>query len=202
MKKRCVVFIVVFLVLILGSTVLLIAQDKSERAFEEDSSSNSYDSGNFPTTDDAIQGEEAVEGKSLGGGSSGGSGDGNSGSELVVQDTVIVCRNQTIKYSLKNFQENVNCLDNENGKCILVNAICSVDVYNIDVDSFDNFTIDYVLVDSFEKELDSQLLSMNVNTSVYMRFLANMTIEDSDGIDVLSKCNPRIISVPKKEVCS
>lgn len=130
------------------------------------------------------------------GGSGSGSGSGDTGNPS------LTCVNKKIKYSLKNFKENINCLENFEGKCVKLSAICSVDVYNIDVNVDDNFSIEYALIDSSDIDLDSFKISRNVNVNSPVKFNANFTIEDSSGIDVLSKCTPRILEVPEKEICS
>ena len=203
MKKKLMVFVGVFLVLVFGSVAFLVLQDKSVEAAREKILEDSYgengieENGNLENDNENFA---DVSGNSGGGSSGGGGSESFETSESTTRE--IVCRNQTIKYSLKNFQEDIECLNNEGGKCTLLSAICSVDVYNIDVDVLGNFTIDYVLIDSFGEDIESQLIDMNVNPAKFVKFKANMTVEDSNGIDMSSSCTPRIISVPKKEVCS
>jgi len=130
------------------------------------------------------------------GGGSGGSSDG-----ITETEDTMVCDFKQIHYSLKNFQEDVVCLESDQGVCIKLNAICSVDVYNIDVDVEENFTIEYALIDTTENDLDTINIINNVNTTSSVKFEANFTIEEASGIDILSGCTPRILVVPRKEIC-
>lgn len=132
----------------------------------------------------------------VGGGSSGGSDEG------VADNANLDCIHKSIGYSLGNFKGDIGCLEDSGGKCVKLSAICSVDVHSIDENMVSDFLIEYALVDTSGNDLDTVQIEKNVNSSAPVEFSANFTIEDSGGIDVLSKCTPRILNISKKEVCN
>ena len=154
------------------------------------------------TNEEVINGEIVTKELSTsesGGGGSGGSSDGETTLEVTIP---VVCKDEYIQYSLKNFKEQTECLEDFEGKCIKFVADCSVDVHNLDVNVEDNFEIEYSLTDTSNKKLDLTLLSNNVKINSPVIFKTNFTIEDSSGIDPLSTCKIKMITIPQKEVCA
>ena len=141
-------------------------------------------------------------GEGEGGGVSGTGGSGSSGvaGEDVMEGIVTLnCERQEIQYSLKNFREEVVCRESGVEGCVNLAVSCSVEVYNLgDVDGV--FGIEYSVVDSVEKKLDSMLIEKSVVGSGFEIFSADFAV--TENVDEGSTCGLEIKSIPIVEVCN
>lgn len=126
---------------------------------------------------------------------------GGSGSSTEDSTREIICKMEYIQYSLKNFKEEIRCVENSTGTCTILNSTCSVYIYNIDTNVTENFEFKYSMIDSQENELDSVNTIINVNTTKAENIKSNFIIQNENGIDENSKCKLEVITVPRKETC-
>jgi hypothetical protein len=143
--------------------------------------------------------KSAVE-DSFGGGVSGG-GEGGSGDESdsgVVDDGCIL---RQVQYSLKNFRDDILCLENGSVGCSKMKVNCFVEVYNFDAGVDDIFEVRYSLVDSNEDELDFKLVEGNVGVGSSKIFSAEFIWEDENGVDENLNCAFGMERIPDKKIC-
>ncbi|MCD4771166.1 hypothetical protein K8R30_01985 [archaeon] len=144
-------------------------------------------------------GDPAVEDSFGGGGAGGGgSGSGDEGDSGVVDDGCIL---RQVQYSLKNFGDDVLCLENGSVGCSKIKVNCFVEVYNFDVGVDDIFGVRYSLVDSNEDELDFKLVEGDVATGSSKIFSAEFIWEDEDGVGENLNCVFGMERIPNKKIC-
>ncbi|MEA3248459.1 MAG: hypothetical protein U9Q73_02010 [Nanoarchaeota archaeon] len=125
---------------------------------------------------------------------------GIGGSEDVVDG--LSCKMQQIQYSLRNFENSVECTDMGVNGCIELVVRCSMEVYSFDRDISGNFGIRYALVDANGSELDFKLIEKEVEFGNSVIFSTEFVREDMFGVDDNLTCPFTVESVPRKEVCN
>jgi len=165
MKRKIYVGVVVFvMVVVLAGAVLFVFWDDVLGFYDN---MNSEEGGSGFAGDVEVVGEVGVDiespdvedlgsGGGSGGGDDGGSGGGPGGAE------VISCDSEQVQYSLKNFRNDVLCLESGVVGCVKVGVNCSFEVYNFDDGIDDVFEVSYSLVDSNKDELDFRLIGREV----------------------------------------
>jgi len=125
------------------------------------------------------------------GGGGGFSGEGES----------LTCVTRQVQYSLKNFVNDVRCLNGTEQECFNLIGNCSVDVYNFDGGT-GNFAIKYYLIDSSENRVDSQLIQKEVLVNDPKTFSVIFVKNGGGGFDGNLACTFTMESIPRKEYCS
>ena len=105
-------------------------------------------------------------------------------------------RTQQVQYSLRNFVESVECLENGTTKCNKIGVNCSVEVYNLDHEVGGIFGIRYSLI-SDEKELDSEVAEKDIGVGEMGVLKVGFVREGSFGFDVDWGCSIDMESVPQ-----
>lgn len=194
MIKILYLVLTIVAILIVGATGVFLWGDEIYQviAFQEDSDGLS-------SFDNEIDGRES-EDSSIGGAGSTESSKGISGGDEALIDSG--CNIRSVPYALKNFKENVVCLEWDSDGCIRLSVNCSVEIYNLDDDFSGDFKIRYALLDDSQNELEVKSLSDRVGFGEYELFMLNFVRNDVGEIGEDLSCFFSIIDVPKKQVCN
>jgi len=107
------------------------------------------------------------------------------------------CEVEPVQYSLKNFVEEVECLDGVDSDCVEVRMNCSVEIYNFDEGVDDTFIVGFSLIDLEEVMLASDVVEMSV--SVGASEVLGLEFVESGSFDVGDLgCDIRMNRVPEK----
>ena len=128
-----------------------------------------------------------------------GGADGDNSEEVV---SGVSCRMQQIQYSLRNFQNNFECVNTGANGCVEFVANCSMGVYNLDGNTSGVFGIRYSLIDLNDEELDFELVERNVEFDTSEVFSVEFVRSDVSGVDENLFCSFSVDAVPMKEVCN
>ncbi len=125
------------------------------------------------------------------------SNEGGGGGGLSKEDSGFICNKlQPVQYSLKNFVEDISCLENIDNKCVSVAINCSVEVYNLDHVVSGIFGIKYSVVsgeDIFEEKIDEKNIMIGDMEILNAEFLLNGSFDIED-----LKCSIDMNSIPNK----
>jgi len=193
MRKRLYVVSMIVAILIIGVVGIFLWSDEILKVlnFQKDSE----ELGGFDNGADGIVGGGSLNGEVDSAGNSGGNfGSGGETSEQT-------CTTSQIPYSLKNFEENIICHEENGGGCIDLTVNCSVEIYNLDKGFSGEFEIRYALLDSSENELEVKTLKNNVNFGEYELFMLDFRRSDIGGVSEDLSCFFSVVDVPKKESC-
>lgn len=113
----------------------------------------------------------------------------------------LTCEMRQVQYSLKNFVNDVRCLDGTEEECFDLIGNCSVDVHNFD-GGIGYFAIKYYLINSNENRLDSKLIQKEVLVNNPETFSVIFTRTDVGGFDGDLSCAFTMESIPMKEYCN
>ena len=111
------------------------------------------------------------------------------------------CNMQQIQYSLKNFENSVECTDTGINGCISLVVSCSMEVYSFE-DGEGIFGIRYALVDSNEIELDFELIEKEVVLDTHVLFSTEFIRSDVSGVDMNLTCPFSVETIPLREICN
>jgi len=184
-----VVFVALGFVFVFGENSLDVLNGKN---FDIEASSEG--SGNSPTVDSGVDNEKESlvdsDSTSNGGGGSGGSSTGEENNDFA-------CNNlEPVQYSLRNFVEDISCLESIDNKCVAVAVNCSVEVYNLDHIVGGVFGIRYSVVsgeDVFDEEIDEKDIAVGDMDILKSEFLLNGSFDIED-----LECSIDMDSVPRK----
>ncbi len=121
----------------------------------------------------------------------------NKTTQSPISDNQIINKNgcsttQQVQYSLKKFTTKIICLKNGTTTCNKIEAICSVDVYNLDAKINATFKIKYSLI-SNKTQIDSGLASEKITANKYKTI--SIIFKDSGNFNTTKiRClvNPKI----------
>lgn len=134
-----------------------------------------------------------------GAGGTSSTGAGEEGEEEAIEETD--CRLQQIQYSLKKFVNDIECTNMGVDGCVELFANCSVEVYNLDEENEGIFGIEYSLIDSQGREIDSELIQRDVVFNQPEVFSAIFAQSNLEGVDENLNCSFIMQAVPMKRVC-
>jgi len=109
----------------------------------------------------------------------------------------VECDVEPVQYSLKNFVEDVECLDGVDADCLEVRMNCSVEIYNFDEGLDDLFVVDFNLVDSEEVILKSDFVEMSVGVGASEVLVSEFVEVGNFNIGDL-ECGIEMIDIPEK----
>ncbi|MEK6895222.1 MAG: hypothetical protein AABX48_01760 [Nanoarchaeota archaeon] len=192
MKKE--IFFVLLFIIIAGFLALILTKDNSTEYQQPGNPSNNL-KGEIPINN---QQEE----NSIGGQTQNQASNENSEALTPTQNSSS-CSLQQISYSLKNFQQNVTCLESQNNLCISKQINCSMEVHNLDYTLSGTFTIRYseIYEENGNKiEIDSSKSSQNISPHTFKIFSTFFT--NNQNAEKNLECSFNTTEIPKKEICN
>lgn len=199
MRKKLILTIILIILAIVATLTIISINNKITSPEEKTILEKIFDTKpnikeNNPNTTEIITKENSQTT------SSGGGGDGSSTEEHETP-TELICKMQEIQYSLKNFEEEITCLENSTGICTTLHAICSVQIYNLDANSTEDFEIKYSIINSDKEFVNSTNTKINVKLEYPETIETEFLIQDMTGVDENSECKIQMLTIPRKEIC-
>jgi len=192
----------ILLYFVLGSgNNLTIGDFKESRNNPSSIQSSSSGASNTPSGQVSTSSPNSSASGGGGGGGGGGSGGGGSSEGSGSTTSSATCVPERISYALRQFSENIVCLQSVQSICVDLAANCSVEVNNLDSAVSGDFTIELTLLDSAEQEIDSHEVTKDVPAGTNKIFLHEFRITSSSGVDEFGSCAFKTIRTPSRQVC-